>query len=151
MATQPMSLKSLITSRRSIMCGIALANVIVIQTGEWRLEDNARRAYLWTRWKLRGTGAMFAITFTASVGTTVRNWTLASPSVTSKPLPIALHTHLSYASPRHDLLYIRFPFNLVSSGCFKCCNIEREKNNENLIQSLQSRRKPAACEKQPAQ
>jgi hypothetical protein len=145
MTTPFTSFKSLTIFQRLITSGIAVANVIIIQTGERRFEDNARTAYLWKRWKLRGARAMFAITFTALVGTKVRKLIPAASSVTSKP-PRVLGTHLSYASPRHDFLYIRSPFDLVSSGCFKCCNIKREKNNDNLIQSVRWRLKPAARE-----
>jgi hypothetical protein len=131
MTTLFMSFTSSITFRWPITSGTAVGNVVIIQTGEWRFDDNARAAYLWKRWKLRGARVMF--------GMKVRSFTTASWSVPSKPLLVALYTLLSpYTSPRHNVLYVQSSFNLVSSGCFKCCNM-KDKNIENSNTVLQWR------------
>jgi hypothetical protein len=132
MTTPFTSITSCITFPRPITSGSAVGNVTIIPTGEWRFEFNVHAACLWKRWKLRGARVTFAVIFTPLTGTKVRRFTTASWSVTSKPLLIALCTHLSpYTSARHNVLYIRSSFDLVSSGCFKCCNRKEKKNSEN--------------------
>jgi hypothetical protein len=120
MITPFMSFRESITLRWPVTSRTAVGDVIIIQTCEWRFEDDVSTAQVWKRWKLRVARKVTTVTFSILVGTNVGIFRSASPFVISKPSVTVLRVQLFYTSLRHNLLYIWPSFDLVSSGFLKC-------------------------------